>query len=144
MGRKKAGGAAVNVSCNLGGYGWADGGAGTPCGIGSGGQGQSVSFTSKFKILTMTAFVAGFGGDRGEYIDVEHEHFNGKYTVGGGGGGVLWYGVGAEAEDGSGLVKGTPTAGRGGKGFGAGGGAGGFNGNFGGDGAIGFVYVEWG
>ena len=150
MGRKNAGhdGCAANVQCLLGGFGWDDGGNGTACGSGTGGRGQTGTFTSQFERFTMTAFVAGFGGDRGEHVEEDEEDDEDDlpkyYTVGGGGGGVLIYGIGPSGLDGSGLVMGKSTAGRTGKGFGAGGGAGGYYGYFGGNGAVGLVYVEWG
>ena len=154
-----SGGGAGGENCDNGGnIGGSDGSAGqrckkypviganglSLCKAGKGGKGQG-SFTIHFKQFRQNTFSAGEGGNQSKTNPQVY-----MWIPGSGGGGVLMNGMGPNADDGTGSIRGF-----GGKGFGAGGGAGGAytylqNGEYvwgpylaGGSGVPGLVYVEW-
>jgi len=117
-----------------------DGLNGSNCNTFQGGTGQG-NWSVKFGNFSSQVFSPGqYGqGSKAAYFDSRY------FYAGGGGGGVLFDGAGPTAGDGKGIYSGD-----GGDGYGAGGGAGGFNPigpiyyEGGGEGASGFVYIEWG
>ena len=132
-----SGGSGGGSACNVnnpdihGGPGGTNGAAGGEC-TDSGGRGQG-DLSSIFQMFKYAQFSAGRGGAGG----------SSSHSGGGGGGGVLLFGSGPNGADGE-----NHFSGKGGKGYGAGGGGGGYEmGNSkswnGGNGADGFVYIEW-
>jgi hypothetical protein len=121
----------------FGGAGGTGGSNGAPGDDYDGGIGQGTGVWSDIlSSISYSSFSAGDGGSPSI----------GSHQGGGGAGGLLANGSGPSA--GNGGTNGSLVGAEGGTGYGAGGGSGGYNSGdgyaVGGDGAAGFVYIEWG